>query len=106
MTGRSSRSAGRALAANPPPVESQTQENSSQGSRQGEQVGVVPNSGAANPHNDNVNVRAPMSLDQMRRIINSEVLSTEQLQVLADRVRELARAYDGTSRKRSRDYIR
>ena len=102
MTGRSSRSAGKAPA-NPPPETSQTQEASSEECRQGEQVGVVPTLGPTNPHNDNVDVGAPMSLGQMRQLINDEVLSTEQLQILADRVKELARAYDGTSHKHSRD---
>ena len=107
MTGRSSRSAGKASAGLPEerrPLEaSQTQEGSSQESQQGERVGVVPDPGPTNPYNDNVDVRAPMSLGQMRQLINNEMLSTEQLQVLGDRIRELVRAYDGTSRKRSRD---
>jgi hypothetical protein len=102
MTGRSSRSAGKTPAVNPPEG-SQTQEGSSQEGRQGERVGVVPDPGPTNPHNDNVNVRAPMSLGQMRQLIHDEVLSAEQLRVLGDRIRELARAHDGTSRRRSRD---
>ena len=107
MTGRSSRSAGKAPAVNNPPEAdnpaeaSQVQEDSSEEGRQGEQVGVVPDLGPTNPHNDNLDVRAPMSLGQMRHLIDNEVLSMEQLQVLGDRIKELARFRSG---KRSQDH--
>ena len=103
MTGRSSRSAGKAPAANPPEARQTREGSSSQGGQQGEPVGVVPDPGPTNPHNDNVDVTAPMSLAQMQQLIDNEVLSMEQLQVLGERIRELARFRDGTSHKRFRD---
>src|ERR1700754_4536934 len=109
MTGRSSRSAGRSRAVPRGPTEdAQTQsttDESSRSGRQGDGVGVDPDpvSTIVIPHNQNVDVRAPMSLAQMRQIVNDEVLSTEQLQILSDRIRELAKIHDGTSHKRSHD---
>ena len=98
MTGRSSRSAGRSRAALREPTEdAQTQsttEESSQSGRQGDRVGVDPDpeSTIVIPHNQNVDVRAPMSLAQMRQTIDDEALSTEQLQILGNRIRELTEA--------------
>src|ERR1700742_1773095 len=109
MTGRSSRSAGRSRATPQEPIEdSQTQsatQESSQDGQQGVGVGVDSNLGSTIviPHNDGVDVRAPMSLAQMRQIVNNEILSTEQLQILGDRIRELAEIHDGTFHKRTRD---
>ena len=103
MTGRSSRSAGKAPAANPPEASQTREGSSSQEGRQGEQVGVVPDPGATNLYNDNLDVTAPMGLIQMRQIIDNEALSMEQIQVLGKRIRELERARAGTSRRRSRD---
>ena len=109
MTGRSSRSAGRSRAALGEPTEdAQTQsttDESSQSGRQGDGVGVDPDpeSTIVIPHNQNVDVRAPMSLAQMRQTIDDEALSTEQLQILGNRIRELTELRDGTSRKRTRD---
>src|SRR6201991_4701297 len=109
MTGRSSRSSGRNRATPQEPVEdtqtpSATQE-SSQSGRQGDGVGVDPNPGPTIviQHNEGVDVRAPMGLAQMRHLIDNEALSTEQLQVLGKRIRELSHLRDGTSNRRIRD---
>jgi hypothetical protein len=68
-------------------------------------VGVDPDPGSTIviPHNEGVDVRAPMSLARMQQIVKDEVLSMDQLQILGDRIRELAQIHDGTFRKRTRE---
>ena len=108
MTGRSSRSAGRSRATLQSTEDAQTQsttEESSQGGQQGNRVGVDPDpaSTIVIPQNEDLDVQAPMSLVQMRQIIDNEILSSEQLQTLGNRIREMTELRDGISRKRPRD---
>jgi hypothetical protein len=107
MAGRSSRLASQSRAT-PLPIEDtqSTAGDDSQSGRQGEGVGIDSDPGATTiiiPHNGDVDVRAPMSLIQMRQTIDNEVLSSEQLQILGERIRELTEIRDGASRKRPRD---
>jgi hypothetical protein len=118
MTGRGSRSTGRRGAAPQPTEDARTRsatEESSQRSQQGDGVGVDPNPGSTIviPHNLNedvsinanetVDVSAPMGLARMRQLIDEEALSTDQLQLLGARIRELTALRDGTSQKRPRN---
>lgn len=63
-------------------------------------MGVDPTQGPTGSsngtvHNNEVDVHQPMTLRQMQDVVDNQLLSAEQLRVLADRIRELMRARTG-----------
>ena len=82
---------------------------SGQDSRQGEGTGVSPTQEPTGPsnsrtiHRDEVDVHQPMTLRQMQDLVDNQLLSTEQLQILSDRIRELVAARTGQLGKRARN---
>ena len=50
-----------------------------------------------------VDVEAPISLVQMRKIANKEVLTTEQSEILGERIRKATTIREGISRRRTRN---
>ncbi|KAK9367343.1 hypothetical protein V1509DRAFT_640836 [Lipomyces kononenkoae] len=79
MVGRSTRFSGRSIT-----VQSAQQDDQS----------VVSES--INIHDGSVDVSAPMSLGQMTHLLGEAALTTEQVQVLNDRIRQLNKACEGT----------
>jgi hypothetical protein len=77
---------------------SETQDG--QNGQQGNGIGVGPTqeptgSDSGTAHNEEVNVHQPMGLRQMQEIVDNQPLSTEQLRILTDRIRELVKARTG-----------
>ena len=65
-----------------------------QGDQQDDGMGVGPTQGptgssSGTVQSEEVDVRQPMSLRQMQEMVDSQPLSTEQLRILNDRIREL-----------------
>jgi hypothetical protein len=79
-----------------------------QSSPQGDGIGVGSTQGPTEPsssgtvHNSEVDVHQPMTLRQMQDIVDNQLLSTEQLRILSDRIRELLDARTGQLGKRTR----
>ena len=91
------------------PVSTRGMDHSNSQNGQVSGTGVSPTQGRTEPnssssgtaHNDEIDVHQPMTLRQMQDIMDNHLLSTEQLQVLSDRIGQLLTARTGQLGKRT-----